>query len=135
MFYAEVVVKKASRFLLCRDDYLSGFLREPLEWPAALGFELTAELETQPPAEVALMSGLLGDAQLFSDLSPGSPGPASLLDEVAHEVIPHAFEEFPILDRYGEPLQFRTRPGLVPHPLDEVFQVDRRIALAHGRQL
>jgi hypothetical protein len=131
VFDTEVVVKKASRFLLCRDDHLPGFLREPLEWPAALGLELTAEVEAQPPAEVALLSGLLRDTQLLSDLSPGSPGPASLLDEVAHEVVPHAFEELPVLDRHGKPIQFRTRPCQVLHPLDDVVQVDRRIALSH----
>ena len=128
-------MKKASRFLLCRDDHFSGFLREPLEWPAAPGFDLTTEVEAKPSAEVALMSGLLRDAQLLSDLSPGGPGPASLLDEVAHEVVAHDFEEFPVLDRHGEPLQFRTRPCPVLHPLYEVVQLDRRLALSHGRQL
>jgi len=131
VFYTEVVVKKASRFLLCRDDHLPGFLREPLEWAAALGFELTAEVEAKPSAEVALLSGLLRDAQLLSDLSPRSPGPASLLDEVAHEVVPHSFEEFPVLDRHGQPLQFRRRSCPVLHLLDEVVQVDRRFALSH----
>jgi hypothetical protein len=42
VLYTEVAVKKASRFLLCRDDHLPGFLCEPLERPAAPGFELTA---------------------------------------------------------------------------------------------
>jgi hypothetical protein len=92
-------------------------------------------MQAKPSAEVALLSGLLRDAQLFPDLSPGSPGPASLLDEVAHEVVAHAFEELPVLDRHGKPLQFRTRPCPVLHPLDEVVQLDRRFALSHGRQL
>jgi hypothetical protein len=65
VFDTEVVVKKASCFLLRRDDHLSGCLREPLEWPAALGVELPTEVEAQPPPEVALLSRLLRDAQLY----------------------------------------------------------------------